>query len=132
MRCASYSTLDIMERFTIQLPDDLVPIAKECIRRERYRSMSELFASFLRHWAVSQQAHAMTGEWAAMDGPERDKIDAGLRDLVESGKGIKGSWIKAIIYDAIKEINGADAKSPTVDQVLAMMPKAAKKKLSHG
>lgn len=118
-----------MERFTIQLPDDLVPIAKECIRRERYRSMSELFASFIRHWAVSQQPHSMTGEWAALDGAERDEIDAKLRAMVESGEGIKGSWIKKVIYDAIKELNGPDAKSPTVDQVLMRLPKVAKEKL---
>jgi Arc/MetJ-type ribon-helix-helix transcriptional regulator len=121
-----------MERFTIQLPDDLVPIAKECIRRERYRSMSELFASFIRHWAVSQQAHAMTGEWAALDGQERDKLDAGLRALVDSGKGEKGSWIKAQIYDAIKELNGPDAKTPTVEQVLRRVPKVARAKLVKG
>ena len=119
-----------MERFTIQLPDDLVPIAKECIRRERYRSMSELFASFIRHWAVSQQPHSMTGEWAALDGAERDAIDAKLRAMVESGEGIKGSWIKKVIYDAIKELNGPDAKTPTVDQVLMRVPKVAKEKLT--
>lgn len=118
-----------MERFTIQLPDDLVPVAKECIRRERYRSMSELVASFLRHWGLSQQPHSLTGEWAALDGHERDAIDARIRALVESGKNQRGSWLKARIYECIKELNGPDAKSPTVEEVLRRLPETIRKNL---
>ena len=43
-------------------------------------------------------------------------------ELVESGNDKKGSWLRARIYEAIKELNGADAKSPTVDQVLTRLP----------
>lgn len=111
-----------MERFTVQLPDDLVPVAKECIRREKLRSMSELFVSFLQHWGVSQQPFSLTSDWPALDGEERDALNAGVRALVESGQGQRGSWLKAEIYRAIKELNGAEAKSPTVDQVLRRLP----------
>lgn len=109
-------------RLTLNIPDDLHAILIEVQRRERYRSPSEVVHSFLRHWAVSQQEHSLTGSWAALPGPERDKIDAGLRSLVESGKGKKGSWLKARIYEAIKEAHGKDAASPTVDQVMRLMP----------
>lgn len=59
------------------------------------------------------------------------QLDARCRQLVESGKGQKGSWLKARIYECIKELNGSDAKSPTVDQVLAKLPEAARKSLTN-
>ncbi len=111
-----------MARLTINLSPDQEKILAELMRRERYRSPSEVFQSFLRHWAISQQEHALTGPWASLPGVERDKLDEGLRALVEAGKGKKGSWLKAQIYDAIKEAHGADAKSPTVEQVMRILP----------
>jgi hypothetical protein len=81
------------------------------MRRERYRSLSELVASFLRHWALSQMPQSLTGEWAALPPDERDAIDARLLELVRSGVGEKGSWLNARIYDAIKEIHGPAAVS---------------------
>jgi len=117
-------------RLTLNIPADLHAILLEVQRRERYRSPSEVVHSFLRHWALSQQEHAMTGPWAALPGPERDKLDAGLRALVESGKGKKGSWLKAQIYAAIKDAHGADAKSPTVEQVMRLLPEVTRKELS--
>ena len=91
--------------------------------------ISEVFQSFLRHWAVSQQAHATTGEWAALTPEQRDELDAGLRQLVVGGHTGKGSWLKVQIYAAIKELNGADAKSPTIDQVLRVLPEVLRKAL---
>jgi len=117
-------------RFTVCLSDDLLAIEKEVIRRERYRSHTEAYESFLRHWAISQQEHALTGGWASLPPEERDTIDSDLRKLVESGNGKKGSWLKARIYEAIKELNGADAKTPTVDQVLQRLPEVTRKALS--
>lgn len=114
-----------MARVTINLSDDLHCILNEIQRRERYRSPSEVVVSFLRHWAISQQEHAITGPWAALLPHERDELDKGLCALVQSGKGKKGSWLKAVIYDTIKEALGADAKSPTVDQVMRLLPKTA-------
>lgn len=111
-----------MIRKTINIPDALAEIMAEIKRRERYRSDSELVASFVRHWALSQQEHAITGGIASLPGMERDEIDEGLLALVKSGKGKKGSWLKAQIYAAIKEICGQDAQYPTVDQVLGMIP----------
>ena len=64
-----------MHRLSIQLPDDLVPVAKECIRRERLRSMAELFVNFLQHWGVSQHPFHLTGNWPALDGPDRDALN---------------------------------------------------------
>lgn len=116
-------------RFTINLNDDLLAIEKEIMRRERYRSHTECYESFLRHWALSQQEHAITGGWSGLEPEELDTLDAGLRSLVESGTGKEGSWLKARIYDAIKELNGAQAKTPTVDQVLVRLPEAVRKTL---
>jgi hypothetical protein len=118
-----------VNRFTINLNDDLLAIEQEIMRRERYRSHTECYESFLRHWALSQQDHAITGGWSGMAPEDLDKLDAGLRSLVESGSGRKGSWLKARIYDAIKELNGAEAKSPTVDQVLVRLPEVVRKAL---
>lgn len=114
-------------RFTINLSDDLLAIEREVIRRERYRSHTECYESFLRHWAISQQEHALTGGWASLSTDERSSIDTDLRKLVETGKGKKGSWLKARIYEAIKELNGADAKTPTVDEVLQRLPETTRK-----
>lgn len=116
-------------RFTINLNDDLLAIEKEIMRRERYRSHTECYESFLRHWALSQQEHAITGGWSGLEPEELDTLDAGLRSLVESGTGKKGSWLKARIYDAIKELNGEQAKTPTVDQVLVRLPESVRKAL---
>ena len=116
-------------RFTINLNDDLLAIEKEIMRRERYRSHTECYESFLRHWALSQQEHAITGGWSGLEPEELDTLDAGLRSLVESGTGKKGSWLKARIYDAIKELNGEQAKTPTVDQVLVRLPEAVRRTL---
>ena len=117
-------------RFTICLSDDLLAIEKALCQRERYRSHSEAYASFLRHWALSQQDHAITGGWASLTPEERDKLDAGLLALVQSGKGKKGSWLKARIYEAIKEAHGADATSPTVAQVLSILPEVSRRNLT--
>lgn len=116
-------------RFTVCLSDDLLAIEREVIRRERYRSHTEAYESFLRHWALSQQEHALTGGWSSLSPEDRTAIDSDLRQLVESGKGKKGSWLKAVIYDAIKELNGEDANSPTVEQVLRRLPETVQKEL---
>lgn len=117
-------------RFTIQLSDDQLAMAKECMRRERYRSLSEVFASFIRHWALTQQPHTMTGPWAALEPDERDLIDQHLRRLVEENAPQKGSWLNARIYELIKEIKGPEATTPTVKQIAAKLPEHIRKHLS--
>lgn len=117
-------------RGTICLSDPLHTIARELMRRERYRSHSECYESFLRHWAMSQQEHSLTGSYPTLSPEELAELDEGLLQLVQTGKGKKGSWLKKLIYDTIKEINGADATTPTVDQVLLRLPEAARKNLS--
>lgn len=117
-------------RFTVNLSDDLLAIERELMRRERYRSHTECYESFLRHWALSQQDHALTGGWSSLSPEDRTALDSDLRRLVESGDGKKGSWLKAQIYAAIKELNGPDAKKPTVDQVLLRLPDSLRKALT--
>ncbi|MES2468772.1 MAG: hypothetical protein V4675_15820, partial [Verrucomicrobiota bacterium] len=75
------------------------------------------------------QPHTLTAEWAALDPDERDQIDAGLRELVDKGESAKGSWLNARIYDAIKELNGRDAKSPTILQTVKRLPEVIRKAL---
>lgn len=118
-------------RFTVNLSDDLAAIEREVMRRERYRSHTECYESFLRHWALSQQAHALTGGWASLSPEDRTSLDADLRKMVENGTGKKGSWLKARIYEAIKALNGAAAKSPTVDQVLTKLPETVRLALKN-
>jgi Arc/MetJ-type ribon-helix-helix transcriptional regulator len=118
-----------MKRITINLSDELAEILKEIQRRERYRSPSEAIQSSIRHWALSQQPHSLTGPWASLPGEERDRIDQELAALVKSGKGQKGSWLKARIYDCIKELCGPEAKTPTVDQVMGRLPETIRKSI---
>lgn len=120
-----------MKRLTINLSDDLHSILEVIMTREHYRSPTEAVASFIRHWALSQQPHALTGSWASLTGFQRDELDRQLWQLVDSGKGQKGSWLKARIYEAIKEALGKDAKSPTVDQVLRLLPDVARQALAR-
>jgi len=61
---------------------------------------------------------------------ERDRLDAGILDLVRTGKGTKGSWLKALIYDCIQVLLGPDAREPRIDVVLDELPKAAADRLA--
>jgi hypothetical protein len=70
---------------------------------------------------------ASSEEGSAIESEEFDGRDAGLRSLVESGTGEKGSWLKARIQDAIKELNAQQAKATTVDQVPDRLPEAVRK-----
>ncbi len=117
-------------RFTICLSDNLAAIQREIIHRERYRSHSECYASFLRHWALVQQRHVTTGNMASLPATERDALDAELREQVETGRGKKGSWLKARIYEAIKAKLGPDAKSPTIEQVMIRLPQVIRRELT--
>jgi|GEM_PF-3367977 len=118
-----------MPRVTINISEDLLAVLETIKVRERYTSPSEVVHSFLRHWALSQQEHRLTGEWARLSGQDRDALDAGLLKLVKAGKSKKGSWLKAQIYGAIKEAHGADAKSPTIDQVLSVLPDVLRREI---
>ena len=89
----------------------------------------EVVYSFQWHWALSQQEHKLSGEWARLAGPVRGALDAGLLKLVKAGKNKKGSWLKAQIYAAIKEAHGADAKSPTIDQVCSVLPDVLRREI---
>ncbi len=116
-------------RPSINLTEDQAEMLDIIMRREGYRSPTEVFQSMLRHNCLSQQPHTITGKWASLPPFERDELDRNLLAMLKAGKGEKGSWLKKVIYDAIKEIAGADAKSPTVDQVISMIPEKIRKVL---
>lgn len=117
------------KRLSLQINEDLEAIAKMCMRTNGYRSHSEHYASNIRHWALAQQPHSLTAEWTSLEPEERDDIDSALRKMVESGIGAKGSWLNKMIYDAIKELNGEHAKTPTVPQVRGRLPEVIRKAL---
>ncbi len=120
---------DFLEKFTVCICDDLFAIEREIMRRERYRSHAECYASFLRHWALIQQPHKATAKLTALPAGERDALDAQLRRQVETGMGKKGSWLKVRIYETIKQKLGPEAKSPTVDQVMIRLPQVVRAEL---
>jgi hypothetical protein len=90
--------------------------------REGYRSPAEALESFLAHWALAAHRHKLTGQWAAARGMDRENRGQEMLAQYLSGKPIKGSWLKARIYAAIKADLGQDAKSPTINDVLAILP----------
>lgn len=116
-------------RPTLNLSEDQLDMTMILMQRERYRSVTEVFVSFLRHWALSQQPHLMTGAWAALDAFQRDEIDRQLLAMLRAGKGKKGSWLKHLIEDTIKELLGDRAAEVTVDQVMNLLPGKALRKL---
>lgn len=118
-----------MKRVTANLGEDMAELLSILCEREGYRSPTEAFESFLAHWALSQQPHLLTGKWAAFRGFQRDKLGRELLALVKSNKNKKGSWLKARIYDAIKELNGPEAQTPTVNEVVGALPEVTLKKL---
>jgi len=100
------------------------------LRRDlHYRTDSEMICGFTRYQGISQQPHKLTEDWANMTGYERDQLDAGILELVQTKAATKGSWLKALIYECIMEVNGEGAKSPRVNEVMDMLPKKISEKL---
>lgn len=91
------------QRISAVLSDPLYEIAKELRKRNRYRSWPEVLQGFLRYWALTQADHHLSTEWAAMTGPERDALDAGLLEALRNKEVTKGSWLKSEIFAAVDE-----------------------------
>ena len=91
------------KRFSITLSDDLYEAVKILMKRRKYRTLTEYLAALARYDGQSQREHHLTAEWAAMEGHERDALDARILALVQSGKGVTGSWLEARIATIIKE-----------------------------
>jgi predicted TIM-barrel enzyme len=87
------------------LSDDLYEAGNLLRRARGYRNWSEYLASFVRHDCMVQTTeHGLTEPIAAMEAKERDEMDAKLLEMVKSGKGERGSWLRKVIYDTIKEL----------------------------
>jgi hypothetical protein len=103
-------------RTTITLSDCLYEAAELLRKRRKYRTLGEYFAALTRYDGQSQRDHLLTADWAALTGYERDRLDAAILLLVQSGKGIKGSWLEARIEDSVKR-HLAAGHIPTVGEV---------------
>lgn len=82
------------------------PLAKAAKRRRKdlkYRTDSEYIAGLVRYDCQTQKEHHISQEFAALDGWERDRLDAAILRQVESGVGIHGSWIEARIDASVKK-----------------------------
>lgn len=122
------------KKIGISLSDDLYAAGEILRERRHYRTWSEYVASFVRHDATVQApTHSLTEPIAAMRPELRDEMDAKLLDLVKSGKGERGSWLKKKIYDAIREVmadNGG--KEPSIKDVEDRLPSVVVKSLQKG
>lgn len=90
------------KRSTVTLTDDLAEAAEILRLRRRYRSFSEYVNGLIRYDGQSQKEHHLTADWAALDGYERDRLDAAILEQVKSGKGVLGSWLEAKIHEIVK------------------------------
>lgn len=82
------------------------PLAKAAKRRRKdlkYRTDSEYHAALVRYDCQTLKDHHISQEFAALDGWERDRLDAAILRQVESGKGIHGSWLEARIDASVKK-----------------------------
>jgi metal-responsive CopG/Arc/MetJ family transcriptional regulator len=104
------------KRITITLSDDLHAAANLLRKRRKYRTLSEYFAALARYDGQSQRDHHLTAEWAAMSGHERDRLDAAILRQVETGKGVRGSWLEARIDECVKR-HLAAGQTPTTTEV---------------
>lgn len=109
-------------RVTLNLTSAYARILDTMCRRERYRSATEALESFLAHWALCPLPHRLTGPLASVRGNGRERYGQEVLALLESGKSIRGSWLKARTYEAIKALCGPDAKDPRIEEVLAILP----------
>lgn len=108
-------------RYYVSLSGELLEAAELLRARRKYRSASEYMAALIRYDALTQQDHLFSGEWAALAPAERDKLDANLLAQVKAAKSARGSLLRKLIYEAIKAMNGPDAKTPTIEEVIKKM-----------
>lgn len=104
------------KRIPATVSDDLYEAAEILRKRRRYRNKSEYVQGLIRYDAQTQRDHHLTAEWAALSPHERDRMDAALLRQVQSGEGIKGSWLEHRIEDIVKR-HMEKGEAPTVKQV---------------
>lgn len=107
------------KRITITLSEDLAQAAELLRKRRKYRTMSEYLAALVRYDGQSQREHHLTAEWAALTGYERDRLDAAILRQVQSGEGLRGSWLEALIQEIVARRVAAGGAPPTTREVAA-------------
>jgi len=90
------------KRITISLSDELAAAVELLRKRRRYRTASEYFVALARYDGQTQRDHHLTAEWAALSGYERDRLDAAILRQVETGAGLKGSWLEHRIEEIVR------------------------------
>lgn len=106
------------KRVTITLSDDLHEAAELLRKARKYRTTTEYVQGLIRYDGQSQREHHLTAEWAALSGYERDRLDAAILRQVQSGKGVRGSWLEARIEEIVKR-HLAAGETPMTKQVAA-------------
>ena len=91
------------KRITITLSDDLFTASEHLRKRRRYRTASEYIQALIRYDGQTQREHHLTAEWAALSPYERDALDAAILRQVNSGEGVRGSWLEARINAIVQE-----------------------------
>lgn len=117
-RTACYVNNATMPSFTVRLSESLFEAAEILRKRagRHYRSKSEYVQNLIRYDAQTQRDHLLTAEWAALSGYERDALDAALLRQVQSGEGIRGSWLEARIEEIVTRLL-AEQRNPSVQAV---------------
>jgi Arc/MetJ-type ribon-helix-helix transcriptional regulator len=106
------------KRITITLSDSLAEAAEMLRKKRRYRSASEYIQGLIRYDGQTQKEHHLSAEYAAMSPWERDRLDDAILRQVQSGKGVKGSWLEARIREAVKSLSDKNGRAPTEDEVV--------------
>jgi Arc/MetJ-type ribon-helix-helix transcriptional regulator len=106
------------KRITVTLSDALATAAEALRKRRKYRTASEYVAALIRYDGQTQREHHLTAEWAALTGYERDKLDEAILRQVESGKGVRGSWLEATIEEIVLR-HLKSGQPPTTKEVAA-------------
>jgi len=115
------------KRITITLSDALHTASDLLRKRRKYRTLSEYFAALARYDGQSQREHHLTAEWAALSGYERDALDAAILRQVESGQGLRGSWLESRIEEIVKR-HLAAGHTPATKEVAAELAEEIAKK----
>lgn len=115
-------------RPTITLSDDLNTVAE--IRRKQlgYRTKREYVEGLIRYDGITMKEHRVTAIWAAMDGHERDAMDAAILRQVKSGRdGEHRSYLEAEIRRAVAEL-----QMTGVDPTTQAVAKKVSKRIAEG
>jgi Arc/MetJ-type ribon-helix-helix transcriptional regulator len=116
------------KRFMVNVSEDLYAAADLLRKRRRYRSLSEYVVGLIRYDGQSQRDHLLTGEWAALTGAERDALDLAILRQVESGKGVRGSWLEARIEAIVKAHLAEHGAAPTTQAVASALAQSIPKR----